>query len=349
VSTIDPVPFARPSVPTPMSATALANRCDAAADAVTVAQEELLHWTLRSAYALIRNTFPAAAQISVDASGTRVPEHGRVVMVLDHDGHPLYQRDHLAPEAQDPMREINQKFEKAMAVITSTNMLPRDNWSLEGDPWSDGCFYTIALCELPGAVEVDKGQPNRFGFYPEPTGLAGVVFNALDMWMPHFREAAYLYARALTEGRCHPVTTEDWAIVPESLGYEVNHDLWYVEASELDGESYQTAIASLKGLADGVIERIDDNAMLGEEDPQRMRVAVEERALTEAGMTLADLATAFGGDVVAVAVAAMQALCNFSHPDSKHVVPCQRCRVPVLRCIAHPDSGGYVCDRCHRR
>jgi hypothetical protein len=183
-------------------------------------------------------------------------------------------------------------------------------------------MYEVELDVVPPALDVDFGVRDRFGLFPEPTGLVALVATALESYQPAARE----YARAVVEGRLRPLTAiEQWASVPAVLGHTVveydappgaNPDRAQLdqEQVQLDQEQWQHGISIVHGLAAGVVWCLDDEGReLGTHSLLRERVAVSPEDLAQAGLTLEEFAASFGGggDVRAGAVAVMQA-----YPDA---------------------------------
>jgi hypothetical protein len=106
-------------------------------------------------------------------------------------------------------------------------------------------------------------------------------------------------------------TFAEWHSVPKDLGHPVPATVAPIGVDDaaddvradrsdndlLDAEDWQVGIAFVHGLAAGVVESLDTDATFGTETPLNLRVTVHDEALAEAGMTLAELAAAFDGDL----------------------------------------------------
>lgn len=340
---------------TPLPVTTLDQHRAAAHAALAAGRRDLVHWAAQAAYARVRADYPRAHRLHIDTA-----ERLEIARIVTVEGDELYQRIQYGVQADDALEPVDELLDTVLAHSQPQQLPP--GWRLVDVRYS---VFEVTLNAVPAAVQVELGQRDELGYYPAPSGLAGLVAAGLDLLLPPYVRAAREYARGLVEGRYHPLDhLPQWPRVPRELGYPVpfaapatldpgnplaadpaadDQRAERSDVDQLDAEDWQVGIAFVHGLAAGVVESLDTDDTIGTETPLYMRITVYDEALAAAGLTLPELAAAFAGDVRAAAVAVMQARPN---DEADLVVACRGCHAPVSPRDAHRFDAGWLGACC---
>ncbi|SFQ31703.1 hypothetical protein [Amycolatopsis rubida] len=169
--------------------------------------------------------------------------------------------------------------------------------------------YVADLTVLPPALSL-RGEDSVTARVP--AGIHGLLTATSAGWTPRARRAVYEYSRGLVEGRYRPLESiADWHTVPAMLGLPVtaNGSSGFGDRpGEIGVETWRSAIASVHGLAAGAVKLLGGGEMYGVSDDLRMHVQFWPSALAERGLSLRQVADAFGGDVRLAAATLVQSL-----------------------------------------
>lgn len=291
------LPAPRAVSPEHLRDTATARRVE-----LTEAVRTYVHWAVQLIYARIRAAAPTAAALTVEVVPGR-PLGYPLAAVRDLAGQTLWSRGQADPAGQFA----------AIDALLADLVRWRAPDQLPGwipDSTADG-VYQVELRAVPPALDPDLGvlAPPEIARY-----LALVIAELaglFNIWMPRIVQAVGEYARGLVEGWFPPLTDiTAWASIPAALGYvvptadtpdQLTHD-------QLDEDDWVVGIGSVHALADGVLESIDTGESYGEEDPLYVRVGFYSEELAARGLTVAELAGLFHGDVRLTAAVILQAL-----------------------------------------
>ena len=314
----------------------LCRRATAASIEAARAARESAHWTLQLAYAHIRAVYSQAAAIVVELVPGQLRCH--VVQVLDAAGRGVWSRPTVDDARDDQFGGVDELLAEVIRV-PGVALLPG---------WTDraGDRYAVDLGVLPPALDLDRIGSDLDGADPSLAGVPAVVAGVLDGWFPHEVQAGREYARGLLEGRFAPLTDiAGWPIVPAALGYPVS-DEDTSDRLRPDAEDWMTGIASVHGLAAGVVVSRDTGEGYGTENELHYAIYVSDADLADHGLTVRALATAFHGDTRRAAAAILQALPR-DHPLTLPVmVPCSGCGQVCVLATAHRDADGWVGAEC---
>jgi hypothetical protein len=304
---------------------------------------EYTHWGLQLAYALLRAWHPGLGSLTVEAfAGQRLRCH--LIEVRDTTGQVLWSRSDTEQVAGDQIQEVVDLFD-AVLRWQAPRELP--GWTPIGDTIG---FYEVDLQSVPAAADPCLGALDESGRQPYPTEVVAALADLFDIWRPRIVQAVQEYARGLVEGWFQPLTDiTRWPDVPAALGHPVpTGDVTDQLADHhLDSEDWMIGIGSVHGLAAGVVESLDTGESYGEQDHLHVRVGVYSEDLTAGGVTVADLATMFHGDVRLTAAMILRALSRDNNPSSQPTaVLCKFCGQPCPIGDAHRHDGGWVGDAC---
>ncbi|WP_158886172.1 hypothetical protein [Amycolatopsis anabasis] len=293
-----PIPARRSDYTSTVPLLDVAQRAAVAYDNVLNAAREHAHWGLQHSYAVIRDRFPTAVRLVVDDSER--PENVCRITGIHDDGRigELWHADFARDHPEEVIEEASELLERVLQHRPAF-LLP--GWE---ETRRDSGVFDVDMTAVPAALDL-----NRVAVIPAT--IPALLREVLTYWHREVALAAREYARGLVEGRYRPLTSlTHWHQVPAVLGYAVPHGRQALVGPggiEMSAVAWKTGIGVPHGLADGVLEQVENQRRLGVTRPFRQRIPVSQDALDRHDITLGELATAFDGDVRAAAVAVLRA------------------------------------------
>ncbi|ATY17132.1 hypothetical protein CU254_41895 (plasmid) [Amycolatopsis sp. AA4] len=281
----------------------LDRRSDLALDAVEHAIKEHVHWTLQHAYALLRAEFPTATSLLAEAVDGS--EGTCLVLRVRAGEDDLWRRNASTgrADADGAVARAGEVFEEVLRH-RAPDLLP--GWTREDRV---SVHYVADMTVLPPALSL-RGEDSVTSRVPP--GIHGLLTTTVDGWTPQARRAVREYSRGLVEGRYRPLESiADWHTVPAILGLPIPGNGFFGfgdRPGEIGADTWRSAIASVHGLAAGMVKLLGGGEMYGVADDLRMHVKFWPLALAKRGLTLRQVADAFGGDVRLAAATLVQAL-----------------------------------------
>ncbi len=135
-----------------------------------------------------------------------------------------------------------------------------------------------------------------------------VIASNLDTWMPAILVSTKLYAEGVVTDLIAPVTTlAEWPTVADILASTFAPRYPNLSWFDPKAADWEISVSTLHGLAHGVAEHAETGIQCGQATELHAPWYLYPEDFHGTGLTFADFATVFNGDVVAAAAALLRA------------------------------------------